>query len=75
MGPAFQGNLTKILRARKQQQQQQQQSPTSDLSTTNHSDRVDASSPLTTMSIASDSSVMDHPLIKELNDWKLEHNR
>ncbi|CAF0722095.1 unnamed protein product [Adineta steineri] len=76
IGPAFQGNLTKILRARKQQQKQQQQSYMSDNSSVNTSEKVNESLP--SSSVPSDSSSLsmsNHPLMREINEWKIEHNR
>jgi hypothetical protein len=71
IGPAFQGNLTKILRARKQQHTQ-----VSDVSSVKTaSDKGKASSPPKASSISSSLPISNHPLMKELSDWKLEHSR
>lgn len=71
IGPAFQGNLTKILRARKQQQPSQ----SFDESPVQEKEKAKVSSPPRHSSTVSTTSFKDNPLMKELNDWKIEHNR
>ncbi|CAF1054966.1 unnamed protein product [Rotaria sordida] len=71
IGPAFQGNLTKILRARKHQQ-----SYTSDIpSPVKTSEKTKPPSPPPISSSSSSLPISNHPLMKEINDWKIEHNR
>ncbi len=72
IGPAFQGNLTKILRARKQYQQQSQVLDPPPVKTI---EKTKASSPPSVPSSSSSLSVSNHPLMKEINEWKIEHNR
>lgn len=74
IGPAFQGNLTKILRARKQQQQSQ----TSDTTPVKPSEKAREPSPSTHLpatTAALSTSMSNHPLMNEINEWKIEHNR
>jgi len=70
IGPAFQGNLTKILRARKQQQSQVYDAPP-----VKTLEKPKSSSPPSIPSSSSSSTISNHPLMKEINDWKIEHNR
>lgn len=70
IGPAFQGNLTKILRARKHQHQSQ---PV-DIPPTKPSEKPKTPSPPLS-SNSPISSTYNNPLMKEINDWKIEHNR
>ncbi|CAF3332716.1 unnamed protein product [Rotaria socialis] len=71
IGPAFQGNLTKILRARKKCHHSQ----TSDMSPNKTSEKPKVPSPPPSSSNYSPSLTSNNPLMKEINDWKLEHNR
>lgn len=73
IGPAFQGNLTKILRARKQQQQSQQMTDAPPVTTV---EKSKAPSPAPAPSRSSSSAIgASHPLMKEINEWTIEHNR
>ncbi|UJR37965.1 hypothetical protein I4U23_030649 [Adineta vaga] len=74
IGPAFQGNLTKILRARKQQQQQQQ-SRMSDTSPVKTSEKTKETVSTSASSTLTSSSMSNHPLMKEIDEWRAEHNR
>ncbi|CAF3413201.1 unnamed protein product [Rotaria sp. Silwood1] len=70
IGPAFQGNLTKILRARKHQQ-----SHVIDIPSVKISEKTKAPSPPPISSSSSSLTMSNNPLMKEINDWKIEHNR
>ncbi|CAF5140987.1 unnamed protein product, partial [Rotaria socialis] len=67
IGPAFQGNLTKILRARKKCHHSQ----TSDMSPNKTSEKPKVPSPPPSSSNYSPSLTSNNPLMKEINDWKL----
>ncbi|CAF1659549.1 unnamed protein product, partial [Adineta ricciae] len=76
IGPAFQGNLTKILRARKQQQQQQQQqSRMSDTSPVKNSEKTKETLTKSIPPGLTSSSASNHPLMREIDEWRIEHNR
>jgi hypothetical protein len=68
IGPAFQGNLTKILRSRKQQQ-----ALASDMPSVKTSEPIKAPPPV--FCAPSSLPMSDHPLMQELSAWKREHNQ
>lgn len=71
IGPAFQGNLTKILRARKQQQFQ-----TTDTSPVKTVEKTKASVVPSSLPVRSAQlPFADSPLMNEIDEWKIEHNR
>ena len=74
IGPAFQGNLTKILRARKQQQQQQSQVTDAPPVTTVEKSKASSPAPISSSS-SSSATGSSHPLMREINEWTTEHNR
>ena len=70
IGPAFQGNLTRLLRSRKQQQ-----AHGSDIPSITTSEPVKtSSSPAPVFCAPSPLPMSDHPLMQELSAWKREHN-
>ena len=71
IGPAFQGNLTKILRARKKQQSQ-----VTDIPPVKTIEKTKTSSSSSNVpSYSSSLPISNNPLMNEIDEWKIEHNR